>query len=499
MSQLPVHALFTPGIAYLIGSLVPLFERQFDLDLHRIVVALNSKPLLRVALVCKAWNRVMTTILWHTYDIGLMQDKVPLDVLGRKLHLVRHLLLPNKQRIEPAEYVVLAEILRNHGHLICLETRNTVFPFHNLTLPLLTDTHSLAELKLIGGGTRMDPPLLEFVEGLRGLRWLELSRFVFTPMDWKQVVARKPKLRKLAILDNCTFRREGTEESNNEDTDGSDNKVTDRNKDDVDSGETEKDEGVVPITHLVLSNRKHSIDFFKAILQASPNLRHLEIQSPDTHNFQAMPTLVRQCCCRIKRVTLKSSNQSWMQGMLDATSHALKPADLLIQFQRFKTPIVVALRERQGALTTLKLDLSPSPQDNGRLRTVSMVLRELSGLQEFTLHCHATEDRFREMVMRYNWNVDQLRTLRLYGIGQRTDDGSTGIDGESQVPAVIPDRWRCVYNDGEYGCCPRAALRLTFFGQDCPLFDVALLDHVKDLPRLESVTITGAKYIKRLL
>jgi hypothetical protein len=76
----------------LIVSFLPLFDRYFDAGRDRFVEIdiWDTKSLLRVAGVCKAWRQAITSFLWQTYNLPIIEKEVPLEILTRNIHLVRN-------------------------------------------------------------------------------------------------------------------------------------------------------------------------------------------------------------------------------------------------------------------------------------------------------------------------------------------------------------------------------------------------------------------------
>ncbi|KAK3840115.1 MAG: hypothetical protein JOS17DRAFT_785167 [Linnemannia elongata] len=75
----------------LVASYLPLFETRYDDGLRCLVTTWDPKHLLRAAAVCKVWRQVFAPVLWKTYDLAIMEKKVPLDVLPKKIHLAMKL------------------------------------------------------------------------------------------------------------------------------------------------------------------------------------------------------------------------------------------------------------------------------------------------------------------------------------------------------------------------------------------------------------------------
>ncbi|KAF9101597.1 hypothetical protein BGX30_009427, partial [Mortierella sp. GBA39] len=81
------HKLMIPEILMRIASYLPLFDVRDNGSYYHTVDIWDPKPLLRAATVCKTWLQVFTSVLWRTYDLAIMENIVPLDVLHRNIHL----------------------------------------------------------------------------------------------------------------------------------------------------------------------------------------------------------------------------------------------------------------------------------------------------------------------------------------------------------------------------------------------------------------------------
>lgn len=98
------------------------------------------------------------------------------------------------------------------------------------------------------------------------------------------------------------------------------------------------------------------------------------------------------------------------------------------------------------------------------------------------------------MLLKKTWNVPNLRRLNLHGVSPRAKYG-----GIPQVRSL--EGWRQQYEGRKGTCClfrQFEEVRQQGNAWGSPLFDVALLEHVNDLPNLSKVAITEAVYYKLL-
>ncbi|KAF9090336.1 hypothetical protein BGX23_006025 [Mortierella sp. AD031] len=525
----PDQALQIPEIIALVGSHIPLFERRYEAGRYRFVDKWDPKPLLRAAAVCKSWRTNLTPILWHTYDHAIMEKKLPLDVLSRYMPLIRLLsLMDQRHRLHRA----LWEVLDLHDHINRLEIQDSVFPIKRL-MGAHPHEHNLSELKLSGTCTRMHPFLLIYVQRSVHLRVLELTRFDFTPTDWYKVVTEKPKLRKLAILQQCKFLtpREDGEEDDEEDEKINSNKKKVKGKDkakkdpmdvDVDSlvvknatnngGEDTKKKkrrrskrielmdievenvniGILPVTHLVLADNRLLRPFQKSILEACPHLEQLEICYSQKADGGAVATLVADNCKKLRRLTLRSTRQPWTYAMIDKMPPTV--TELILYTGQLDLQMGEAIKFRSDKLTRLDLDFGQGTKGKRRLTVMLSILNECTKLREFTYHNHAEDKIFKNIMFAQAWNMPNLVKLRLHGVSPRVKYG-----GIPQAP--VPEGWRQEYGGRKGSCCSARSfedVRKLGGVTKSPLFDVALLDHVKNLPMLSEVVVTEAIYRKLL-
>lgn len=518
-------ALMIPEIVSLIGSHLPLFDRRYEAPRYRFVDIWDPKPLLRAGAVCRLWHNVLTRILWKTYDLGIMEKKVPLDVLARNIKLVRNLsLLDRKHR----KHTALWDTLIEHAHIDCLEINDSVFPVKKL---LGQRDHTLAELNLSGNCERIHPFLLIFVERQVCLRSLELTCFQFTASDWKRIMTNKPHLRKLIISQQCEFldyktfddpevdKKDDTKDvkmrdrkaasSTDMDVDPTPGPSNNNNTTTTGGGASKrrrkyrsklvakvlpgaKDLGILPITHLVLRDSHLQLPFQKAILEACPYLEQLEICYSQKADGGKIATLIRENCPRIRRLTLHSTRQPWTLAMIDGMPQAVE--ELVLYTGQLDLQMAMAIKERKGSLTRLELDFGEGSKGRRRLGCILGILQECTELHEFAYHNHAEDKIFNAMFAK-PWNLPHLRKLHLHGVCPRSEYG-----GVPKAPS--PEGWRLKYGGRKHDCCSfRSFEEVRKMGIDVkvPLFDVALLEHVKDLPMLTEVVISEAVYRKKLL
>ncbi|KAF9118063.1 hypothetical protein BGW39_001502 [Mortierella sp. 14UC] len=532
-------ALRIPEIVLLIGSYLPLFQHRFEAGRFRFVDIWDPKPLLRAGAVCSLWHNVLTPVLWQTFDLAIMDKKIPLDVLARNIEHVRNLsLLDTKHK----KHAALWNALAKHRHIDRLEIHDAVFPVKKLIGP---KTHTLAHLKLSGNCTRMHPFLLIFVERQVHLKSLELTRFKFTASDWKRIITKKPHLRKLVIGQQCDFldfKSFDEEDVMKEEDKKEDKKVVvkkvanskqaldsmamdvdktpptgsgigSKRKSDDDSIDTRvvvkrrrknraslvntplpnaKDFGVLPITHLVLLDNRLLRPFQQAILEASPHLEQLEICYSQKANGGKVAALVRDNCRKIRRLTLRSTRQPWTLAMID--DMPLSVEELILYTGQLDLQMTAAIKERADTLKRLALDFGQGTKGKRRLACILTILRECTELREFSYHNHAEDKVFKAMMFKKQWNLPNLRKLILHGVSPRSKYG-----GIPQVPT--PDGWRQGYGGQKDHCCSARSfedVRKLGKSTKSPLFDVALLDHVKDLANLSEVVVTEAIYRKQL-
>ena len=527
-----------PEILTLVGSYLPLFGRRFEVGRYRFVDIWDPKPILRAGAVCTTWHNVLTPVLWRTYDHAIMGKKVPIEVLARYIKFVRHLSLVDKTHKKHAE---LWDVLMKHQHIDRLEIHDAVFPVKRLIGP---NTHTLAELTLSGNCTRMHPFLLIFIERQVHLKSLELTRFKFTASDWKRIITNKPYLRKLTISQQCKFLDHKSEQSEDEGenkddikevkVDAKNIKLKDFTEMEVDTAlktagtTTNNDEskkrkiedngagnrsrnkrrrrselanaklpdakniGILPISHLVLRDNHLLLPFQKAILEACPHLEQLDICYSQKADGGKVATLVRENCHELRRLSLRSTRQPWTLAMIEGAPQSVE--ELILHTGQLDLQMTAAIKERKDSLTRLDLDFGQGTKGKRRLACIHSILRECTELREFTYHNHAEDKVFKDMMFKKAWNLPNLRKLHLHGVSPRAKHG-----GVPQVPS--PEGWRQQYGGRKGHCCSARSfeeVRKQGNAVKSPLFDVALLEHVRDLPSLSEVVITEAVYRKLL-
>ncbi|KAF9085100.1 hypothetical protein BGX23_009975, partial [Mortierella sp. AD031] len=111
----------------------------------------------------------------------------------------------------------------------------------------------------------------------------------------------------------------------------------------------------------------------------------------------------------------------------------------------------------------------------------------------FTYHNHADDTLFKEVMLNKTWDLPKLIKLGIHGVGPRTKH-----DGLLQAP--VPSEWRQKFGGKRKTCCSgRSSEDIQISGlEKSPLLDIALLDHVKDLPMLSEVVITESVYHKKI-
>jgi hypothetical protein len=541
-----VHPLMIPEIVSLIGSHIPLFDRRFEAYRYCFVDIWDPKPYLRAGEVCTTWHKILTPMLWYTYDHAIMEKKVPLEVLDRYIKFVRHLSLLDKTH---KKHAALWDVLMKHKHIDRLEIHDAVFPLKRLIGP---ETHTLAELTLSGNCARMHPFLLIFVERQLHLKSLELTRFKFTASDWKRIITNKPFLRKLVIAQQCEFLdhkiEEENEDANKDKIKGAKKKTKRRVKrprnsmamevsrttaatvartvnnaaddsimvnnerskkrrsDDDGAGNGRvikrrrrsvlvntklpdaKNIGILPITHLVLRDNRLLRPFQEAILEACPHLERLEICYSQKTDGSEVATLVREHCRKLRQLTLRSTRQAWTLAMVEGAPQSVE--ELVLHTGQLDLQLAAAIRDRKDSLTRLELDFGQGTKGKRRLACILSILQECTELREFTYHNHAEDKVFKDILFKNTWNLPNLRKLRLHGVSPRAKYG-----GIPQVSS--PLGWRQYYGGRKALCCSvRSFEEVGRLGRKpkSPLFDVALLNHVKDLPLLSEVVISEAIY-----
>ncbi|KAF9142733.1 hypothetical protein BG015_000693 [Linnemannia schmuckeri] len=525
------QALMIPEILMVIGSFLPLFERS-EAGRHSLIDTWNPDHLLSAAAVCRAWRQILTPVLWETYDFAIM-DWVPWDVLTRNIHHVRQLsLLDTKHKKNAA----LWEALTYHKHIRKLEVHDAIFPVKRLLGPKV---HNVKELKVSGNCTRMHPFLFLFVERQVALQSLELTRVNITKSDWTRIVYNKPHLKKLIISQQCEF--EGFEDDNDKDrnktrtaqtkgkqlaesltmdvdsvantnnynaTTSSGGASNKRKSDDegVGGGRNKRrrsqggdlnllaarNPGILPVTHLVLSDHRLLLPFQKAIFKACPHVEQLEICYTQKAVGSTIANLVAESCPKIRHLTLRSTRQPWTLAMLEGMPQPVE--ELILYTGQLDLDMVAAINDRKDMLTRLELDFGQGSKGKRRLECILQILRACSKLREFTYHNHAEDKLFKEVMFKKAWNLPNLRKLHIHGVSSRIQQS-----GLPQGP--VPNSWRQENQVRKYRCCSsRSGQGIRNLGNRSlsPLFDVALLDQIKDLSNLSEVVITEAKYRKRL-
>ncbi|KAG0294783.1 hypothetical protein BGZ96_000449 [Linnemannia gamsii] len=253
-----------------------------------------------------------------------------------------------------------------------------------------------------------------------------------------------------------------------------------------------RDIGILPITHLVLRDNLLLRPFQKAILEACPHLEQLEICYSQKTDGDEVATLVRENCPKICRLTLHSTRQRWTLAMIDGMPQSVE--QLILFTGQLDQDMATAIKERKDTLTKLELDFGIDSSGKRRLGSILCLLRECTQLREFSYHGDAEDEIFKAVMFKKYWNLPQLRKLRLNGIDPRAK-----YKGIPQVPT--PEGWRQEFGGRQYSCCSaRSFEEVRKQGKDSksPLFDVALLHHIKDLPMLSEVVITEAVYRKKL-
>ncbi|KAK3835576.1 MAG: hypothetical protein J3R72DRAFT_451538 [Linnemannia gamsii] len=529
------RALMIPEIISQIGSYLPLFQKRFESGLFSFVEYWDPKHLLNAGAVCRMWHNVLTPLLWKTYDLAIMEEKVPFDVLSRNIKHVRSVsLLDQKHRKNTALWNALAE----HAHINRLEIHDAVFPVKRLLGP---KAHTLVDLKLSGNCTRMHPFLLIFVERQVFLESLELTRLEFTASDWKRILSNKSHIRKLVIdrrcefLDYKSFKTEeevinvdevvdkkvikwevSSKQATNTmviamDADKTSTIGTKRKSDDDGIGTrpikkgvrnrakhintvlpNAKNLGILPITHLVLRDSQLLLPFQQAMLEACPDLEQLDICYTQKADGGIVAALIRDSCKKVRRLTLRSTRQPWTLSMIDEMPPSV--TELILHTGQLDKQITTAIIDRKDILTRLELDFGQEAKGKRRLGCILSILRECTELREFAYHNHADDKFFQDILFKKPWNLPNLRKLYVHGVGPRSTN--TGI---TQVP--VPDGWRQDHSGRRSQCCD--ARSFEDIHKQGPIlnslmFDAALLDHVKDLPSLSEIVITEAIYHKKL-
>ncbi|KAF9118700.1 hypothetical protein BGW39_000936, partial [Mortierella sp. 14UC] len=79
------HPLMIPEIIRLIGSFLPLFKMHQEAGRSRFVDSWDPTTFLQATSVCKTWYAHLTPVLWQTYDLAIMENIVPLNILKRNI------------------------------------------------------------------------------------------------------------------------------------------------------------------------------------------------------------------------------------------------------------------------------------------------------------------------------------------------------------------------------------------------------------------------------
>ncbi|KAG0372912.1 hypothetical protein BGX24_012428, partial [Mortierella sp. AD032] len=522
LTEAAEKALMIPEIVMLIGSFLPLFQTRYVTAKYSFFNYWDPKPLLRAGAVCTLWHNVLTPILWRTYDLAIMEKKVPIDVLARNIIHVRNLSLLDRKHKKNA---ALWEAIKEHGHIDRLEVHEAVFPVKKLMGPEKLD---LSHLKLSGNSTRMHPFLLIFLERQVHLKSLELTRFKFTPSDWKRVITNKPQLSKLVIGQQCVFlddesfveedaikaEKKGNnraitrvvnskqvptqnlnamEVDNTPATNGGETGTKRKTVDDENIGASlpvkkrrrrnrvkdvntprpnAKDIGELPITHLVLLDNRLLLPFQQAILAACPHLDQLEICYSQKADGGEIAALVRDNCKELRRLTLRSTRQPWTLAMIEGMPISVE--ELILFTTQLDHQMTAAIKDRADTLKRLDLDFGRGNKGRRRLACIVSILGECSELREFSYHNHANDKLVKEIMFKKPWNLPHINKLTLHGVSPRFRVGG--------LPHVaVPHGW-----GQDFGCriCDHCSARsyedVRKLGKTkkSPLFDVALLNHV---------------------
>ncbi|KAG0283728.1 hypothetical protein BGZ96_011884 [Linnemannia gamsii] len=253
-----------------------------------------------------------------------------------------------------------------------------------------------------------------------------------------------------------------------------------------------KNIGILSITHLVMRDNRLLRPFQKAILEACPHLEQLEICYSQKADGGKVATLVRENCSKLRRLTLRSTRQPWTLAMIEGAPQSVE--ELILYTGQLDLQMAAAIKDRKDVLTKLNLDFGQGSKGKRRLACIFSILQECSELREFTYHNHAEDKVFKNMMFKETWNLPNIRKLRLHGVSPRAKYG-----GIPQVPS--PKEWRQQYGGRMGNCCSARSfedVRMLGKTTKSPLFDVELLDHVKDLPMLSEVVISEAIYRKFL-
>ncbi|KAF9096679.1 hypothetical protein BGX29_008466 [Mortierella sp. GBA35] len=304
-----------------------------------------------------------------------MEAQVLLDVLARNVHHVRRLSLLNERRPDHEELESLREAFSSYGYIDRLEVCVAMYDLDTLNTLITINTNTLSDLKLKGDG-RLNQPLLRFVESLDNIRSLELAQFEFTLADWKRVVTGKPYLRRLTVLDSG-YKQEQSVFS----------KVHPRRP----RLETEEpvDLGTLPITHLVLNDRRFFFELELATLRASPYLEQLELSLPaePVAMIKEMPQAVQKLVLHLHQINKEAAE---------------------------------VIKEMKDHLTHLELNFpSRASRFVKRLEFVG-ILQECTNLCEFSYHGHMSDHTFMALMYKGKWNLPNLKTLRVHGVDQES-------------------------------------------------------------------------------
>ncbi|KAF9905530.1 hypothetical protein EC991_001560 [Linnemannia zychae] len=504
------HPLMLPEILWALGENMPLFEHRYIARSNKFLQVWDPKPLLRASMVCKEWREVMMAILWQTYDLALMERPVPYRVLSSNIQLVRNVSLLNDKH---KKHIELWDALAEHKHINRLEVHEAIFPVKKL---IGSETHTLAHLKLSGNCTRMHSFLIIFIERQKFLRSLELARFKFTASDWKRIVMNKPHLRNLVIGYECDFLDFNTFDKEDKDSLLKGSGISTGSKNDDDSIETRgvkeggrmnrielvntplpdaKDFGALPVTQLILRGKRLLLPFHEAILKASPHLEQLEICYSVGSDGKKVGALIRDNCKQVRRLTLQSNEKPWTLAIIE--SMPLSVEELILYTGQLDFHMAAAIKNRAHTLKRLDLDFGLGVEGKRRLAYTRTILDKCTKLREFTYHSHVEDTVFEEIMLKEQWNLPHLRKLAIHGVTNRVRKR-----GISQGPS--PNGWRQKFGCSKGHCCnTRSYYEVHETHEDdkatlSPLFDITLLDHLKNLPMLTDVVITEANYHKTL-
>ncbi|KAF9142734.1 hypothetical protein BG015_000694 [Linnemannia schmuckeri] len=396
------------------------------------------------------------------------------DRQGRMFQLCRYLgpktPPPGSCRLQNLAPDFYLDAITNHKHIEKLVIHDVVFPVKR---PIGPKDHNLGELKLSGNCEHMHPFLLIFVEKQVHLKSLELTRVKFTASDWKRIISNKPYLRKLQceVIDH----KSGKDQDDNVDaevstlgknntTTGNNTLTSNSNNSTTTAGNTAASDGVA--TSGRIRKRKNDDNGEDVINKHKKN--------GDGRND---PKKNRRA--KLANTKLPTAK---VIGILSVTY-------LILQDNRLLLPFWKAILEACPHLEQLEICYSQKA-DGGKVATLvrdncrklrrpmlkstrqPWILAMIDGMphavEELIIHAGQLD---LQMAAAINTRKDELMRLKLeFGRGTKGKRRARSFEEIRKQSKTLQS----------------------------PLSDVALLEHVKNLPNLSEVVITEAIYRKEL-